>query len=75
MKTNIKSAARSEEVFVRVNANQIPNGGYAGTWSAYTVHFEAQGIKYQLTTTEGIRTLRAACRVNVSDGEITVEAA
>lgn len=53
---------------------RVPDGVYEGIWGGYFVAFSVAGINYEAQTRDGIRTMRAPCKVTVKDGKIEVEA-
>ena len=55
-----------------VPVSSIPDGEYAGTWSGYTLKFEAHGDSFEATTTDGIRGT-AACTIVIDGTSATVK--
>lgn len=60
------------KVVKQVTMTVIPEGKFEGIWSGYIVKLEIDGEQYELTTTDGIRSLRAECWVHSSEGKIWV---
>ena len=56
-----------------IDALEIPNGIYDGTWGGSIVRFGIDGETYEAETDYGIRTPSAFCTVTVLDGVITVK--
>lgn len=51
----------------------IPDGRYAGKWSAYTVEFRVGGREFVATTKDGVRGVNVPCIVVVEGAKITIE--
>ncbi len=57
---------------VPVDPDDIPDGTYDGVWGGRVVMFDARGKTYLADASEGIRAIKAPCRVTVKAGRITV---
>lgn len=67
------SETTASDVVIPVRPDDIPDGVYSGVWGSYRVSFRCGGQTYSATTSHGLRTTAAPCRVTVDDGRITVE--
>lgn len=55
------------------NIERLPDGVYDGIWGGYMVCFTVDGVDHEAHTRDGIRTLRAPCKVTSKNGSLTVE--
>jgi hypothetical protein len=64
----------SAEVFYPLELGSLPNGAYAGRWSAYEAITEINGKTYRMRTEDGVRGMNVQCLVVVTDAGVMVEA-